>query len=43
MSEIKTALKTTGMVLAVIFVLRQLPVTSQLVGVALTGSTNAGG
>lgn len=40
MSEIKTALKTTGMVLAVIFVLRQLPVTSQLVGVALTGSTN---
>ncbi|CAI8692877.1 hypothetical protein NUJ30_25510 [Burkholderia contaminans] len=41
MSEIKTALKTTGMVLAVIFVLRQLPITSQLVGVALTGNTNA--
>jgi hypothetical protein len=40
MNEIKSALKVTATVLAVIFVLRQLPVTSQLVGVALTGSTN---
>lgn len=39
MNEIKSALKTTATVLAVIFVLRQLPVTSNLVGVALTGST----
>jgi hypothetical protein len=42
MHEIKAALKTTATVLAVIFVLRQLPITSNLVGVALTGNTNAG-
>ncbi|SKC92242.1 hypothetical protein [Paraburkholderia hospita] len=42
MGDIKAALKTTATVLAVIFVLRQLPITSNLVGVALTGNTNAG-
>ena len=40
MHEIKGALKTTAVVLAVIFVLRQLPITSNLVGMALTGTTN---
>lgn len=40
MNEIKSALKITATVLAVIFVARQLPITSQLVTVALTGSTS---
>jgi hypothetical protein len=41
MNEVKSAIKLTVTVLAVIFVARQLPITSQLVTVALTGSTNS--
>ncbi len=37
MSDIKSAIKTTAIVLAVIYVARQLPVTNQLVAVALAG------
>ncbi|WP_272945679.1 hypothetical protein [Paraburkholderia mimosarum] len=40
MNELKSAVKTTAVVLAVIFVARQLPITSNLVGMALTGTTN---
>ncbi|WP_257786047.1 hypothetical protein [Pandoraea norimbergensis] len=41
MSDIKHAVKTTALVLVVIFIARQLPVTSQLVGIALYGNTNS--
>ncbi|WAL84962.1 hypothetical protein OYT13_11450 [Pandoraea sp. XJJ-1] len=37
MSDIKSAVKTTAMVLVVIFIARQLPVTNQLVALSLYG------
>jgi|GEM_PF-2068398 hypothetical protein len=37
MPDIKSAIKTTAIVLAVIYVARQLPVTNQIVAVALGG------
>ncbi len=37
MSEVKSAVKTTALVLLTIYVLRRLPVTDQLVATALAG------
>lgn len=37
MSDIKNAIKTTALVLAVIYVARRLPVTDQIVATALVG------
>lgn len=37
MSDIKNAIKTTALVLAVIYVARRLPVTDQIVATALAG------
>ncbi|CAJ96110.1 hypothetical protein CMPELA_25725 [Cupriavidus necator] len=37
MSEIKNAIKTTALVLAVIYVARRVPVANQIVATALAG------